>query len=176
MSPIFVIKEWWHLFTELLVIYWHSRELRVALNDYMEVNNELESVWKVGIMPKLEALSCRDWEGQQGTWVNKFFFARDFLTLGLNCYCLKQFSWLNDKQGKLSQRYIISPGFVEHLSLLTKTMNSSVLASLKVWHIDELSAEPCNCLFQNLYNFLAQPNSLTHLDISGTDTALETVR
>lgn len=28
---------------------------------------------------------------------------------------------------------------------------------------------------QNLCNFLAQPNSLTHLDLSGTDTTLECV-
>lgn len=30
--------------------------------------------------------------------------------------------------------------------------------------------------FQNLYNFLAQPNVLEQLDISSTDTALESVR
>lgn len=30
-------------------------------------------------------------------------------------------------------------------------------------------------IFQNLYNFLAQPNVLEHLDISNTDTALESV-
>lgn len=33
-----------------------------------------------------------------------------------------------------------------------------------------------NCLlFQNLYNFLAQPNAVSHLDISATDTMLESV-
>ncbi|XP_046397648.1 F-actin-uncapping protein LRRC16A isoform X2 [Ischnura elegans] len=35
-----------------------------------------------------------------------------------------------------------------------------------------------NCLrdeVNNLYNFLAQPNTITHLDISGTDSVLETV-
>lgn len=30
-------------------------------------------------------------------------------------------------------------------------------------------------LFQNLYNFLAQPNAVSHLDISATDTMLESV-
>lgn len=30
-------------------------------------------------------------------------------------------------------------------------------------------------IFQNLYNFLAQPNVLEHLDISMTDTLLENV-
>lgn len=28
---------------------------------------------------------------------------------------------------------------------------------------------------QNMCNFLAQPNSITHLDLSGTDTTLECV-
>lgn len=32
------------------------------------------------------------------------------------------------------------------------------------------------CLFQALYSFLAQPNALVHLDLSGTDCAIDSVR
>lgn len=32
-----------------------------------------------------------------------------------------------------------------------------------------------NILLQNLYNFLAQPNVLTHLNLTNTETTLENV-
>jgi hypothetical protein len=54
------------------------------------------------------------------TAVNTFFCllaeigTKDLLTLDLNSYSLSQFSWLNDKQGKLSQWYIISSVFIQH--------------------------------------------------------------
>lgn len=35
---------------------------------------------------------------------------------------------------------------------------------------------PLPCLPQALYSFLAQPNALVHLDLSGTDCAVDLVR